>query len=1006
MSNTSEDKGFQVRARAVDLLGRQQIAGIPSALHEVFKNAYDAFASRVEVDLFPKSQTVIIRDNGFGMTYDDFTNKWLTLGTESKLGKRTINAPWLGERGEKPRVLMGEKGIGRLAIAAIGPVVMVLTRASRQNRLHNIVASIVPWRLFEVPGINLSRIVIPVLEIDNGQLPDDPSINSMVDRITSNIFTLLSDGSIDQKTSTEVLKEVKMMQFSLKNLLPTLEDGKPGEELSLQGEKFGTMFIIRPYDQILDLELPQNEEDYSSKLSKMLIGFSNTMLPDIGRPPIKTAFRVNAAEESKEIISTKTFFTPEEFLKADQIISGTFDEFGKFKGTVKIFDQAPLNYTKSWNSLLSKKTLCGPFTISFAYLQGNAYESLLPVEDWLIIRNKLNVYGGLYIYKDGIRMLPYGDSDFDWLRIESRRTLAAKDWYFSYRRIFGAVVLTSENNSALQEKAGREGFRENLAYRQIKEILEDFFKQLAKDFFRTASPYGEDFNRVKDDLNKKNDILIKRKKLKSEKKKQFTEGLENFFLEIEIGSPKQAIENIKKEYGEKIEQLNNIKKPGEFDFKFADLQQGLRLDISDIRKKYSVTRPPGIGLSKTLEAEWAAYRKTQLILEDSIYQPTYEHFQNQLNVILQEKGPEFDRMKMVREVITSSKEEQTKQVKQENQESRSGLENFNSSIKGEMQNSILRFNNEIDDIFSDYQEATSSNELTQEGILKLMESLQNRIDEVGNRENTLMRGIRNQLDSIVKSLEMGLLADEVEMALETDNEQLKEELANSTYWAQVGMALGIVQHEFNSTVHTIKKDINKLRPWASGTPELKDLFNELRSGFSHLEEYLRLFAPLERRMRRNKTELTGDEIYGYVFNVFKERFDRHTIRFSATTNFKAQSLLTFPSTIFPVFLNLVDNACFWLKTETPENRSITLDSHPDGLIVMNSGPGIEIRHAEQIFDFGFTLKSDGRGMGLSIARRALRAENMDIELLNPGIESFPRFLIRFNSTDLQENELG
>ena len=43
---------FRVRARAVDMLGRQQIAGIPTAIHELFKNAYDAYAENVEVDYF------------------------------------------------------------------------------------------------------------------------------------------------------------------------------------------------------------------------------------------------------------------------------------------------------------------------------------------------------------------------------------------------------------------------------------------------------------------------------------------------------------------------------------------------------------------------------------------------------------------------------------------------------------------------------------------------------------------------------------------------------------------------------------------------------------------------------------------------------------------------------------------------------------------------------------------------------------------------------------------
>nr|VFK60043.1 MAG: hypothetical protein BECKTUN1418F_GA0071002_11971 [Candidatus Kentron sp. TUN]VFK69349.1 MAG: hypothetical protein BECKTUN1418E_GA0071001_11941 [Candidatus Kentron sp. TUN] len=40
--------GFKTSAHAVDMLGRQQIAGIPTAINELFKNAFDAYADRVE----------------------------------------------------------------------------------------------------------------------------------------------------------------------------------------------------------------------------------------------------------------------------------------------------------------------------------------------------------------------------------------------------------------------------------------------------------------------------------------------------------------------------------------------------------------------------------------------------------------------------------------------------------------------------------------------------------------------------------------------------------------------------------------------------------------------------------------------------------------------------------------------------------------------------------------------------------------------------------------------
>ena len=45
--------------------------------------------------------------------------------------------------------------------------------------------------------------------------------------------------------------------------------------------------------------------------------------------------------------------------------------------------------------------------------------------------------GGLYIYRDGIRVLPYGDTDYDWLDIELRRTKSARHYYFSHRKMFG-----------------------------------------------------------------------------------------------------------------------------------------------------------------------------------------------------------------------------------------------------------------------------------------------------------------------------------------------------------------------------------------------------------------------------------------------------------------------------------------------------------------------------------------------------------------------------------------
>ena len=47
----------------------------------------------------------------------------------------------------------------------------------------------------------------------------------------------------------------------------------------------------------------------------------------------------------------------------------------------------------------------------------------------------------------------------DWLDIEFRRTKSAYYYYFSHRKMFGAVGLDGDRNRDLREKAGREGFQ-------------------------------------------------------------------------------------------------------------------------------------------------------------------------------------------------------------------------------------------------------------------------------------------------------------------------------------------------------------------------------------------------------------------------------------------------------------------------------------------------------------------------------------------------------------------
>ena len=52
---------FKTRARALDLLGRQQIAGIPTAINELIKNAHDAYADKFDIN--PEKPDVPLNKN-------------------------------------------------------------------------------------------------------------------------------------------------------------------------------------------------------------------------------------------------------------------------------------------------------------------------------------------------------------------------------------------------------------------------------------------------------------------------------------------------------------------------------------------------------------------------------------------------------------------------------------------------------------------------------------------------------------------------------------------------------------------------------------------------------------------------------------------------------------------------------------------------------------------------------------------------------------------------------
>ena len=166
---------FRSRARVIDLLGRQQIADAPTATGELFKNALDAGAKRVQVDYVDTEHGhgvgfLRISDDGLGMRLqEDVVEKWLVLATESKFAKKSDDG-WAKFATEEQRqwikTAYGEKGIGRLSVASLGRMTILWSvwgdGAEKRGAL-----CIVHWHLFQHPKKLLDDLPIPCAEFDH-----------------------------------------------------------------------------------------------------------------------------------------------------------------------------------------------------------------------------------------------------------------------------------------------------------------------------------------------------------------------------------------------------------------------------------------------------------------------------------------------------------------------------------------------------------------------------------------------------------------------------------------------------------------------------------------------------------------------------------------------------------------------------------------------------------------------------------------------------------------------
>ena len=967
---------FKTRARTLDMLGRQQIAGVPTAISELFKNAHDAYADQVEIDFYRSDGLFVLRDDGVGMNRDDFVTRWMTIGTESKFDR---NRPPPQDPGKEPRPMLGEKGIGRLAIATIGPQLLVLTRAKTDDHASDLTAAFLNWSIFEWPGIDLEDIDIPLRSFSSGTLPAAHDVADMVGEFRASAESVGSD--VERRLLEKLASELDHFDVDPQYIDSYLR------EPSLGGNGSGTHFIIKPASPLLtdDIDGDATTSKVAARkkatpLKKALLGFGNTMKSG-SKTVIRTSFRDHKTDElADELIAEDEFFIPDEIQNADHRIRGSFDEFGQFRGEISIYGETIADHVIPWSGGRGARTLCGPFSIDFAAFEGESKHSTIPHEEHARLANKTEQLGGLYIYRNGIRVLPYGDTDYDWLDIEFRRTKSAYYYYFSHRKMFGAVEIDADRNRHLLEKAGREGFQENKAYRQFRSILRNFFLQMAADFFRSEGVHSEAFDLRKTELSRENEARKRRERQVVERKRSFEANLNGFFEKLKDDEPQNETLALTERVSSELQSACRMADRELAARKILDLERQAHVDIRKLEDRYRISRPR-VGLSKATLRDWGVYNAEFASLQENVFRPAWSMLGGMIDEEVKKAALSLDRRVRTEAALDGLGQEARRNTGKSVQAVRAEADKVAAKAREVAGRSLKGVESELREVLSEFQRVDLAR-MPEELFVETRDALETRVLKVAEEQGALLRSVLEQLQAVDVTGEISI--DEQLVAIEQRNLLLEEEAEVDAQLAQLGMAIEIISHEFSGTIRSVRTGLRRLKAWADVNEGLGKLYDSIRTSFDHLDGYLTLFTPLQRRLYRKAVEIRGSEIRDFLKELFRARLARHDVSFTATKPFGEAKIVGFPSSFYPVFVNLVDNAIFWLSQQNPEKgeRRIMLDENAGTLLVADTGPGVDIRDQEAIFEFGFSRKPGGRGMGLHIGRETLRRVGFDLLLID------------------------
>lgn len=962
MTNQPENVAFRTRARTIDHLGREQIADVPTAVSELWKNAYDAYARSVALHLYAGERpAAAIFDDGFGMSREDFLGRWLVVGTESKASDEAVAAELRGGLKERPK--QGQKGIGRLSVAAIGAAVLVVTK----RKGFPFVACLLDWRLFENPFLLLEDVTVPVVEFDStselaalapqlrdallanveGPITDAEKRTRLRQAWAS--FDRLERGR-DGVAQTTAARIRALAKAGLPSLAPLEDWGvwtgeRPtGTALVLADvNPFLTAWVTGPQGQRKD-----DVDVVVKSLQRTLTGFSDPYSAD----DLSLDYRVvvHKTGEPEPVIARD----PEhgiEFLRSlDHFVDGGFDEQGVFTATIKAYgrDQGKVEYIPAQPPPTAMRDRPGAFAVTIGAFEPELKSSTLSDDVHARVAGYAELHSGLNVYRDGLRVMPYGRPENDFFKIEERRTSNAGREFWSSRRLFGRLAITRAGNPNLRDKAGREGLIDNTASRAMQTLMIDVLRRLARDFFGSNSEIRKELLPAIEAEN--SDAARKAKDVRRRTLNAFRSAVRERAPKLE--QARQDLDEVRRRLdaaivegdpadiwalGEPIEALVTTRtdlrlppKPkslGAFESQYRTYRDGFAAYVAELEEMRAAWRDESERVNAEPDAEVA--------------RTYFGRGQQAVVHMLNRWGRDIGA------VLTAEQKRVAEQVENDRKE----------------------FYKHAAPLLTDLEKG----EITLSQALGQMDSLREQLTE-------RFASVYDPYLRSVHQLAEGMDLDSALTYSDANTQTLETQLQRVQALAQVGISVEILAHELHALNRRLAGALTAFPDETKSLPEFR-VADEARR---ELVERLRFLSQMQINEGDAKREVSGGEIFEYVAQFFDRIFVERNVGFTATAAFRAARFSEFPSRIFPVFINLVNNALYWVA-DAPR-REILFDVQDGALVVADTGPGVDPDDVANLFELFFTRRIRGRGVGLYLCRQTLAAGGHTITYVTDAAE--------------------